>query len=75
MPVRTDRSDAAPSADDPIGPSLGGRGGSFVAAPAAAVRRIPSEQLFNGAIELQIEHRGAIYRLKQTALGKLILTK
>ena len=25
--------------------------------------------------EVQIDHRGALYRLKQTALGKLILTK
>lgn len=39
------------------------------------VQRIASERLFAGAQELQIEHRGALYRLKQTALGKLILTK
>ena len=37
--------------------------------------RISSTQLFAGASELQIEHRGAVYRLKQTAMGKLILTK
>ena len=38
--------------------------------------RISSEQLFaGGAAELQINHRGVLYRLKQTALGKLILTK
>ena len=36
---------------------------------------IPSESLFAGAKEVQIEHRGSLYRLKQTALGKLILTK
>ena len=36
---------------------------------------IPSEALFAGAREVQIEHRGSLYRLKQTALGKLILTK
>ena len=36
---------------------------------------IASEALFAGAREVQIAHRGAIYRLKQTALGKLILTK
>jgi hemin uptake protein HemP len=40
-----------------------------------AAIRIHSAQLFGGASELQIEHRGAVYRLKQTALGKLILTK
>jgi hemin uptake protein HemP len=36
---------------------------------------IASETLFAGATEVQIAHRGAVYRLKQTALGKLILTK
>jgi len=36
---------------------------------------ITSEQLFAGAAEVRIAHRGAHYRLKQTALGKLILTK
>ena len=37
--------------------------------------RVTSAQLFAGALEVQIDHFGAIYRLKQTALGKLILTK
>jgi hemin uptake protein HemP len=37
--------------------------------------RIDSTQLFAGAVEVQIDHFGAVYRLKQTALGKLILTK
>ena len=37
--------------------------------------RVTSAQLFAGGIEVQIDHFGAIYRLKQTALGKLILTK
>jgi hemin uptake protein HemP len=36
---------------------------------------VSSEQLFAGAAEVQINHRGARYRLKQTSLGKLILTK
>ena len=36
---------------------------------------ISSESLLAGANEVQIEHRGALYRLKQTSLGKLILTK
>lgn len=36
---------------------------------------IPSGQLFAGAQEVQIDHYGMRYRLKQTALGKLILTK
>jgi len=42
--------------------------------PALPVR-VDSRQLFGGASEVQIEHFGAVYRLKQTALGKLILTK
>ena len=46
---------------------------------AAAVDRAPpridSAQLLRGASELLIEHRGTVYRLRQTALGKLILTK
>jgi len=47
---------------------------SAPASRAPAVR-IRSEQLFRCAAELQIEHRGALYRLRQTSLGKLILTK
>lgn len=50
------------------------------AAPAGpprrtAGRRVPSEQILGGAAEIEIDHRGAIYRLRITALGKLILTK
>jgi hemin uptake protein HemP len=36
---------------------------------------IDSTALFAGAVEIQIDHRGTLYRLRQTALGKLILTK
>ena len=42
---------------------------------AAGPARVDSQRLFCGALELQIDHHGAIYRLRQTALGKLILTK
>ena len=45
------------------------------AEPTTQVRAVRSEALFNGAQEVQIEHRGAVYRLRHTALGKLILTK
>lgn len=45
------------------------------AAPQAEVLRISSQQLLAGAKEVQIEHHGTLYRLRQTALGKLILTK
>ena len=37
--------------------------------------RIDSAQLFGGAQEVHILHLGSVYRLKQTALRKLILTK
>lgn len=43
-------------------------------APAAA-RRLSTEQLFAGYAEVEIEHGPAVYRLRQTSLGKLILTK
>ena len=41
----------------------------------ALARAIDSDRLFNGAAELLIDHHGVLYRLKRTALGKLILTK
>ena len=37
--------------------------------------RWTSAAIFNGAPEIEIEHEGAIYRLRITSLGKLILTK
>ena len=44
-------------------------------ARAANVRSITSEQLFAHFPEVQIAHGDAVYRLRQTSLGKLILTK
>jgi hemin uptake protein HemP len=44
------------------------------AAPGTAPP-IDSALLFRGATELPIDHHGVRYRLRQTALGKLILTK
>jgi hemin uptake protein HemP len=41
----------------------------------AAPRRVASSELFGRAAELHIEHGGSTYRLRITALGKLILTK
>lgn len=40
-----------------------------------STRRIPSLELFAGAQEIEIQHQEQVYRLRQTALGKLILTK
>ena len=42
---------------------------------ARDTRLVTSQQLFAGAVEVQIDHRGVFYRLRQTSLGKLILTK
>ncbi len=44
-------------------------------APAARLRRIDSRELLGTAQEVEIKHTGQIYRLRLTALGKLILTK
>jgi hemin uptake protein HemP len=51
-----------------------------VAAPSQApatspARRWRSAELFGPAQEIEIEHRQAVYRLRMTSLGKLILTK
>jgi hemin uptake protein HemP len=44
-------------------------------AVAGSVARLDSRTLFSGAQEVEIVHNGAVYRLRQTSLGKLILTK
>jgi hemin uptake protein HemP len=41
----------------------------------ARLRRINSRELLGTAQEIEISHTGQIYRLRLTALGKLILTK
>jgi hemin uptake protein HemP len=38
-------------------------------------RRLDSGQLFGAGSEVEIIHGAALYRLRRTALGKLILTK
>lgn len=43
--------------------------------PEAPPRRIDSNTLLGAAQEIEINHVGQIYRLRRTALGKLILTK
>lgn len=44
-------------------------------APAASLRRLSSRALLAEGKEVEIDHDGVIYRLRITALGKLILTK
>ncbi|MDR6759106.1 hemin uptake protein HemP [Mycoplana sp. BE70] len=40
-----------------------------------SVRTLSSDTLFQGEHEIGIEHHGALYRLKITRQGKLILNK
>lgn len=42
---------------------------------AAQPTRYSSAQLFGAEVEVEIEHRAQVYRLRRTAMGKLILTK
>ena len=44
-------------------------------APMKPKKRLTSEALFDGGIELLILHAGEEYRLRITKNGKLILTK
>jgi hemin uptake protein HemP len=60
----------APTDDDRSSPRAAAR-----APLAGAEPRITSRQLLGDGKEVLIEHRGAIYRLRETSLGKLILTK
>ncbi|GAP38606.1 hemin uptake protein HemP [Piscinibacter sakaiensis] len=55
--------DATPAATSPAAPG------------PTPPRRLHSEQLFDGRPEVEITHGDAVYRLRRTALGKLILTK
>jgi hemin uptake protein HemP len=45
------------------------------AGPPQPVSRVTSGALLRGGRELQIAHGDAVYRLRLTAMGKLILTK
>jgi hemin uptake protein HemP len=45
------------------------------AAPASGgLRRVRSEELLKGGVEILIDHHGREYRLRVTQNGKLILT-
>jgi hemin uptake protein HemP len=57
-------------------PLLGGTAPAPAATPPqASPRRLSSRELLGGRAEVEIEHDAQIYRLRRTALGKLILTK
>jgi hemin uptake protein HemP len=72
-PIRAMHTPADPAVPSPPGctPTLG-EGGTAAGTGLPAVK---SEALLGGAVELRIDHHGVVYRLRQTALGKLILTK
>ncbi|MDM9622593.1 hemin uptake protein HemP [Rhizobium sp. S96] len=42
---------------------------------SAEMRILESAEIFRGASEIMIRHEGAIYRMKITRQGKLILNK
>ena len=64
------------SAGPPSKPaSLPTPGAGSAASHGSAVRRLASDAVFAGAAEVLICHHGVDYRLRQTTLGKLILTK
>ena len=60
----------SPSSDASAPPCAAGPAPSLV-----GPRRLRSVDLLQGADEVLIEHDGACYRLRRTALGRLILTK
>lgn len=45
------------------------------ASPIAPRPRVASTDILRGNAEVEIDHRGTLYRLRVTSLGKLILTK
>lgn len=50
-------------------------GAEIVGSSVLGMARLSSYAIFAGAHEVEIEHNGVLYRLRQTSLGKLILTK
>lgn len=67
------RAPLAPPGQYPAAPPTPAQ--TLIPLPAADVPRLPSAQLFGQGTEVHIEHGGAVYRLRITSLGKLILTK
>lgn len=66
------------SAQPPVPAGQGTRASSAARAPLRLQEpppRLGSAQIMGGRDEIEIEHRGALYRLRVTSLGKLILTK
>jgi hemin uptake protein HemP len=69
LPLRTPIAPhATPGADDAL------RAASAHAAITPRPR-VASNDILRGSAEVEIDHRGTLYRLRVTSLGKLILTK
>lgn len=65
-----------PSSPPPAAPSLARSAPDpSTAPPVASCPVYSSATLFGPAQEIHIEHQSQVYRLRRTALGKLILTK
>jgi hemin uptake protein HemP len=58
----------------PTNPDRPAPGPDNSAPPSGGPRRVRSEELLRGGVELLIEHQGREYRLRVTQNGKLILT-
>lgn len=71
MPMSPVKKPAAGAA--PVGERLLRAGATPM--PPAPGRRWRSSELFAGSPEIEIEHGEAVYRLRRTDLGNLILTK
>ncbi|WP_238719850.1 MULTISPECIES: hemin uptake protein HemP [Nitratireductor] len=70
--MNTDRADIDPPGH---GPRAALRSGPDTGRQKPHPRIVTSEALFGGAQEIAIEHGDALYRLKITRQGKLILNK
>ncbi len=58
----------------PLSPDRAGPGSEPTRPAGSGPRRVRSEDLLKGGVELLIEHQGREYRLRVTQNGKLILT-
>ncbi len=77
MPIDSSTDDQTPASQlvGPLMASALGPGPPVAGGSPSAIPRVSSQQLLGAASEIEIEHDGALYRLRRTALGKLILTK
>lgn len=75
LPARLPASWRPPRADNTSAGAPAAGSASPPAASGATLPRWTTPQLFGSSQEVLIEHQQAVYRLRITSLGKLILTK